>query len=154
MYSLNKIESVFDAIAYTVKAMKESDFPDADIDAYISEILPEPNYTILSISDEKLEECNRLTQGSDDFDDTWRDSYYASLMEDYDTNDDEPDDSDVFAYLMQKNGIWKDSDKEAYEGFDSCKSKYWDSSDDEASYWKSDHICDSKYEEPSYDPWD
>ena len=160
MYSLKGLESIFDVLVYTSKAMEESGFSKEEIDQYICEILPENNYAILEISSDYLNQCNSIHNSlhNNSFEDTWRDSYYASLMNDYDLEDNsEADlDSDVYSYLTSKNEVWfDDPDEEAYEGFSSCKNTYWNNRDDETDYWKDthSHVCDSLNEEQLYDPW-
>lgn len=182
MYSIHGLTTVFDVMAYTVKAMKEVGYIDGDIEDYIRNAIKDKcNYSLLEISKSQLEECNRLNcNNSSDindkwFDDTWQDYYYSSLWDDdgerYKHNSDySDDDEDTYNYLTSthRHNIWDEdnviddiesSDEEAYEGFSSCKNHTWDCTADD-DYFDDGRIVDyydnMKREdglEPSYDPF-
>lgn len=161
MYSIHGLNTVFDVMAYTVKAMRESGYMPGEIEDYIYDAVKDNcNYNLIEISKDQLSECNKLSKNSFDddwFNDSWRDSYYASYWDDdgerYNEDD---DDKDIRNYLIG------DSDEEAYEGFSSCNNHVWDctSSDDKEDYyddWKiKDYYDNMRSEddlEPSYDPF-
>ena len=138
-YSINGISSVFDLMAYTIAAMKEVGYGECDIDDYIDESVKTNNLAIIELSKEKLDDCNTVANqvspnNNEWFEDTWRDHYYSSLCAD---------------------------EKEAYEGFSSCKNHYWDSSEDDDlddPFAIHDYYDEMKHEfDPSYDlcydPW-
>ena len=175
LYSIDDIDNVFDLIVYTVKSMKEVGYNETDIDDYIEESIKSNNYYIVELSKERLNDCNMLARdtskcSNDDwFEDTWRDHYYASMWD-----DDGRYDEDLYDCVTCKNkkNIWDDDnviddietedEKEAYEGFSSCKNHYWDSSEEDDEEEFSNHINDyydamRKESDPSYDeyydPW-
>lgn len=183
MYSIRGLETVFDVMAYTVRAMDKSGLMPGDIEDYIAEAVKDSNFHIIEVSKDRLEMCNELlhdSQSNEDwFEDTWRDHYYSSLWNDSDSidchnrwDDDgrydeikdecwcDEDDEDIRNYFVgnSKHDYWDDDnviddvesigEKEAYEGFSSCKNHYWDCTDD-------DCFDDDKriYGEIMYDPW-
>ncbi len=181
-YSINGISSVFDLMAYTIAAMKEVGYGECDIDDYIDESVKTNNLAIIELSKEKLDDCNTVANqvspnNNEWFEDTWRDHYYSSLWDDdgrYDHKfEDEDDELDTYDYLTgkKKHHIWDDDnvvddvesadEKEAYEGFSSCKNHYWDSSEDDDldnPFAIHDYYDEMKHEfDPSYDlcydPW-
>lgn len=135
MYSIKGIDSIFDLMAYTINAMRESGMDEIDVDDYIHASLKESNYNIIEISKGYLGECNSKTKNSCDddwFEDTWRDHYYSSLYEDEDDCEIEFE-PEAGSYWDRENG----EDEEAYEGFSSCDSHFWDSSSyDDDSAWE------------------
>jgi len=154
MYSTKGIETVFDLMAYTVKAMKESGYRICDIEDYVSDAIKDNSFNTVVVSKDRLEGCNEILntnlKHSDEwFDNTWRDSYYASLWDDTDF-DPYTDNPNKYKYIdNRRRYYWEDEDtdfkfswednedeREAYEGFSSCKNHYWDCT-----------------EEDSYDPW-
>jgi hypothetical protein len=158
MYSIKGIDSIFDLMAYTIDAMHEAGIEEIDVDDYISSSLKENNYNIVELSKDYLEECNsksnkRFEDNDDWFEDTWRDHYYSSLYEDEDDCEIEFE-PEVGSYWDRENG----EDEEAYEGFESCDKRYWDSSsydDDTADEeWKlKGYTGYLDFEEPTYDPF-
>lgn len=173
MYSIKGMQTVFDVMAYTVSAMKQSGVMPGEIEDYIADAVKGCNLHIIQASKDRIEDCNELLRAkepdaADWFEDTWREHYYSSLWDDdgerYKCDE---DDEDVCSYLTGRHRkyYWDDdnviddikSDEEAYEGFDSCKNYYWNSNDDneyDDSNWelKGHHI---EFEpELSYDPWE
>lgn len=146
--SIDNFSSVFDAVAYTLNKMKDSGYSDDECTDFISLLSVEDQCSALDMCENQLEECAKLSYRVGDIDSTWHDSYYTSLMDDYDIDDVE--DCDLYNSILRRNGL----DKEAYEGFSSCKDTYWDDKDDESTYWDVDHVCDSIHEEKLYNPWD
>jgi len=147
-YSIRGLSSIFDVVAYTVKAMKKVGFIIGDIEEYLHEVASAShNLHIIELSKDKLKECNssnveiEVTPHRDWFEDTWKDKYYSSLWDDYD---------ECVTNKYKKN-IWDDdnviddieNDAEAYEGFSSCKNYYFDSND----------IDYHSFDETVYDPW-
>jgi hypothetical protein len=176
LYNIDDIENVFDLIVYTIKSMKEVGYNETDIDDYIEESVKNNNYYIVELSKERLNDCNILARdankcSNDDwFEDTWRDHYYASMWDD----DGRYNDEDLYDCVTRKDkrNIWDDDnviddietedEKEAYEGFSSCKNHYWDSSEEDDEEEFSNHINDyydnmNREFDPScdlcYDPW-
>lgn len=172
MYSIQGLETVFDVMAYTVTAMKESGFMPGEIEDYLHTALSESyNLHIINISKEQLAECNKLCNHNKwNYEDTWQDRYYSSIWDDnghycneYDNQDSCSYDS--FDYLMGESkqyNIWDDDnvfndlkDEEAYEGFNTCKNYQWDCSDDDCKVGSEfDYYDEMKLQddlEPSYD---
>lgn len=112
-----------------------------------------------------------------DFDTTWRDHYYSSLWDEWDDDKDDSCSSTNHKYYWDDDGryendVWDEDDSysarnkqfweddnavddvetedelEAYEGFSSCKRRYWDCTDSEE--------LDDLYDKHGvmYDPWD
>lgn len=148
-YSIKGLSSIFDVVAYTVNAMKKVGFIIGDIEEYLHEVASAShNLHIIELSKDKLKECNasnveiEIAPHRDLFEDTWRDKYYSSLWDDYD---------ECVTNKYKKN-IWDDdnviddieNNEEAYEGFSSCKTHYWDPND----------IDYSTFDEMIYDPCD
>ena len=142
MYSTEGFENVFDLMAYTVKAMKDTGRMIGDIEDYVSDSIKNCNLHIIALSKDMLDGCNEILKTNTDdfdFDTTWRDHYYSSLWDDdgrYENDmwDDDKDDNAV-------DDIETEDELEAYEGFSSCKRHYWD-------------CTDSEELDGSYDPWD
>ena len=177
MYSIIGLETVFDVMAYTVKAMDDSGFMPGEIEDYITEAIKDNNFNLIEISKDYLEKCNEVVSANNhcEFEDTWRDHYYSSLWgDDLDSDCNQWDDDGRYDFVSNNNHrhyYWEDdnvidgidSDKEAYEGFSSCKNHYWDSSEEDDyeddSNWKIKGYYDSMRKEfdPSYDleydPW-
>lgn len=176
MYSIQGLETVFDVMAYTVTAMKESGFMPGEIEDYLHTALSENyNLHIINTSKEQLAECNKLCKSNNkwDYEDTWRDHYYSSMWDDDGRYCDEYDDQDSYSYdsfdyltgKSKQHNIWDDDnvfndlkDEEAYEGFNTCKNYRWDCSDNDD--WKVgskfDYYDEMKRQddlEPSYDPF-
>lgn len=170
MYNIDGLDSVLDVMAYTVKAMKEVGYDSTDIDDYIVDAIKQSNYRLLAISADKLEECNSLlrkpyakdldyTYNWDDEEDTWRNSYYSSLWDDDGRYDD--DFLNGYKYWHDGNVVddvqTLDEEKEAYEGFSTCKNYYWDSSEDENGIDAEDLATAEEfkpsYDDIVYDPW-
>lgn len=177
MYSINNLETVFDVMAYTTSALRESGYSDSEIEDYVSSALElSCNFDIIELSKEWIEECNNLhadVEPTNSSDDTWRDSYYSQFWDD----DGERYEADDYTYdyltgMRRKKESWEydnavddvESDEEAYEGFSTCKNYRWDSSTDEddddyddwkvGSYYESmKREDDPLYGEPSYDPF-
>lgn len=135
MYSIHGLSTVFDVMAYTVAAMKQAGFMPGEIEDYVHDAVKDNcNLTLIEISKERLEECNKTTIVDNGFEDTWRDHYYSSLWD---------DSEDTYDYMIgnkKTHNIWDDDnvfndlksdDEEAYEGFSSCKNYRWDSTDDD-----------------------
>jgi len=172
MYSINGLQTVFDVLAYTVSAMKESGYVQGEIEDYIYDAVKDNcNLICIEVSKEKLEDCNNVCRqvnghscNNDWFEDTWRDHYYSSLWDDdgrYNKSSFD-DDEDTYDFLTgkEKSHMWDDDnviddieskDEEAYEGFSSCKNYLWDCTDDKMlDYYDSMKRDDNG--EPSYDP--
>ena len=146
--SIDNFSSVFDAVAYTLNKMKDCGYTDDECIDFISLISEEDPCSALDMCENQLDECEKISFGVDEVDSTWHDSYYTSLMDDYDIDDVE--DCDLYNSILHRNGL----DKEAYEGFSSCKDTYWDDKDDESNYWDVSNSRESRHEEKLYDPWD
>lgn len=182
MYSIQGLDTVFDVMAYTVAAMKQSGFMPGEIEDYIYDAVKDNcNLICIEVSKEHLEECNKsfeveIEPERDWFEDTWRDHYYSSLWDDdgerYSKSKWDDDDDDYLTGNKKSHNIWdddnvfndlKDDDEEAYEGFSSCKNHRWDCTvddDDDFDDWKLrskfDYFDEMKSEddlEPSYDPF-
>lgn len=173
-YSTRGLGTILDIVAYTVKAMKEIGSLPGDIEEYLIDIAKENNLSIIAESKEQLERCNEiastdLKQESDWFEDTWRDHYYSSIWEDEDIQnygasrywdddgryDDPAEDTHLKHYWDDDNAVddvETDEEREAYEGFSSCKKTYWDCTDDDDDFWKIHDSLDTKKDQ-SYDPW-
>ena len=52
MYSIIGLETVFDVMAYTVKAMDDSGFMPGEIEDYITEAIKDNNFNLIEISKE------------------------------------------------------------------------------------------------------
>lgn len=166
MYSIEGLNSVIDVMAYTVKAMKEVGYDCTDIDDYIEDAIKQSKFRCLVISQSKLEECNTLANKIDytdyhydwDDDDPWKNQYYSSLWDDDGRYDDD---------FLNGNKHWDngniiddvqtvEEEKEAYEGFSTCKNYYWDSSEeddvDNSDKEIKDYLTSMHHEDdPSYD---
>jgi hypothetical protein len=126
-------DSVFDAMLYTVEAMKDSGFMKEDIANYVSEALDGDNLHILEVTRNTLDDCNSLVKR--DCEDIWRDSYYSSFWDDdfvrENENNDENNYDSCSDYLTVNNALEDinniDDDVEMYEGFSSCGNHYFDS---------------------------
>lgn len=135
MRSIDHIMNVFDLISYTSTALRESGYMEDEIECYVSEALEKcSNFEIVELSKQWLEECNKLY--SDSSTDNMED-YYQFLW-DEDCCDEIDREEDVYDYLTgsyRKKEIWEYDnavdDVEAYEGFNSCKTHYWNAYDDE-----------------------
>ena len=174
MYSIRGLETVFDVMAYTVKAMNKSGLMPCDIEDYIAEAVKDNDLHIIETSKDRLELCNELLHDSrtnkDWYEDSWRDHYYSSLWNNSNSDyhncwDDDgrydEDDEDIRSYLTYNNHDYWDDDNviddvesieenEAYEGFSSCKNHYWDCTDDDDYF---DKMLSEDDLEPSYDPF-
>ena len=145
MYSIHGIKNIFDVMEYTVSALKEVGYTENEISSYVSAALSEENNLgIIRISEEWLDECNRIYNEvytdkkdsdytSDDYDRNYYSQFWADDGERYNhTTDDEID--DMYDYLnvsyRNKDTFDKfnciDPDEEVYEGFSSCRHYYWD----------------------------
>lgn len=142
-------ETLFDAMVYTVRAMKDNSFDSRDIENYVSDALDGDNFHLLEVTEQTLEDCNGPEK---DYEDTWRDSYYSSYWDDDYCNDNEHDRYDDFwtvnNALENINKIDDLDELEVYEGFSSCRNSYWDSVDGlkEAidDYYYEDYGIDNK----------
>ena len=136
MYSIQGIETVFDVMAYTTSALRESGYSDSEIKEYISSALElSCNLDIIELSKEWIEECNSLhadVESTNSYDDTWGDNYYSQFWDD----DGERYKSDDYTYDSDE-----ESDEEAYEGFYTCKNYIWDSSVDDDN-WEPRSYCE------------
>lgn len=140
MYSINnKFTNVFDVMVYTINAMKEVGFN--NIDEYIEDAISESNWNLLEVSNNKIEECNKLysckhkTSNNLEWYNNRDENYYSQLWNDDDLNesdfnkeDDEFLEQDAYDYLTHSS-YWdtengEDID-EAYEGFNSCHNHIW-----------------------------
>ena len=172
MYSIIGLETVFDVMAYTVKAMDDSGFMPGEIEDYITEAIKDNNFNLIEISKEYLEKCNEVVSANShcEFEDTWRDHYYSSLWEDdLDSNCNQWDDDGRYDDdFLNGNKHWDngniiddvqtvEEEKEAYEGFSTCKNYYWDSSEDENGIDAEDLATAEEfkpsYDDIVYDPW-
>ena len=170
LYSIDGIENILDLMAYTVSAMKEVGYSNCDVDDYIEEAIKSNSYDMIVLSKEKLNDCNILSNEvsshNDLFEDTWCNHYCSSFWDDDGRyNRDDEDEIDTYDYMTgckKNNNDTETADEEAYEGFSSCNSYYWDSSEDDyedESDLKIRNYYDSMIEEydHSYDehcgPW-
>lgn len=135
VYSLPlNCSTVFDAMLYTVEAMKDSGFTSKDIENYVQEALEGNDIHLLEVTDNMLDDCNSLVKDCCDYEDTWRDSYYSSFWDDDFVKDNENNDennydscSDYWTVNNALEDINNMDDVEMYEGFSSCGNHYWDS---------------------------
>ena len=118
MYSIHGIKNIFDVMEYTVSALKEVGYTENEINSYVSAALSEENnLDIIRISEEWLDECNRIYNevytDKKDSDCTYDDydyNYYSQFWDDdgeryNNTTDDEID--DMYDYL---NVSYRDKD--------------------------------------------
>jgi len=171
MYSIQGLETVFDVMAYTVTAMKESGFTPGEIEDYLHTALSENyNLHIINVSNEQLTECNKLynhNKWNYEDADAWRDHCYSSMWDDDGRYCNKHDEQDSFDYLTEESrqhNIWDDNNvfndlknEEAYEGFNTCKNYRWNCSDDDWGFGSTfDYYDEMKWQddlEPSYDPF-
>lgn len=156
-YSINnKFDNAFDLIAYTISAMVDSGYMPCDVDEFLSNAIGNGNYNLLVKSKEMIDECNKVLMSNNEnsyYKDSWRDYYYGSDEEElfnYIEDDDEYLDCDSlnnFEFTPSEdylNKFYEDDELEAYEGFDSCKNKTYNSYDGNNYYYndESDDLDD------------
>lgn len=123
MYSIkNGFDNIFDVMAYTVNAMKQSGFSADSINDYIEDAISGSDWNLLEVTESQLDECNNKSLYNMNNNKDWRDSYYSKYYND-------ESDSNYY-YWDTENGEMLNDDSEAYEGFDSCSNHYWDCSVD------------------------
>ena len=139
MYSIysKDYDNVFDLLKYTISSMKETGYDEMDVHEFIANAIKGSNYELISLSQEKLSECNIINRNLDPDVFPWQE--YAdkySLLNSDDAFDLEEDDNvtDLCDDLNSHRYYWENDidDQEAYEGFDSCKNYCykWDDKDD------------------------
>ena len=89
MYSIHGIKNIFDVMEYTVSALKEVGYTENEISSYVSAALSEENnLDIIRISEEWLDECNRICNevytDKKDSDCTYDDYDYNSMFDEED----------------------------------------------------------------------
>lgn len=131
MYSIQGLENVFDVMAYTISALRDSGFSESDIESYISDAFKDGNNLgVITVSKEWLNECNKMH--SSELRDSELEDYYTSFWDTSDEDSYEEDEEDSYDYLMrsQKKEAWEydnaiddlePDEEEVYEGFSSCK---------------------------------
>lgn len=123
--------TVFDMLAYTVEAMKDACLTKDDIENYITDSLNGNDLHLLEVTEDTLEECNSIANNykiKDSYEDVWVNNYCNSFWDEEDYFDKEENMYDDYWVVNNAlNGQDDFDDVEAYEGFSSCGSHYWDS---------------------------
>lgn len=135
-------ESVFDVLAYTIKAMNEVGLMSGEIEDFLSDAISGSNWHLVEASNAQLEDCNRIYNeiNGDWPEDAYRDHYYDSSL--WDSNDDIEEDTYDYptAPYSTRRYYWEDDivdeedeeeEEEAYEGLDPCSNHHWVCSGDD-----------------------